>query len=1404
MTLVEQLRADELESLRSEVQAGRRSHILKTLDERGGAQDLVRGQYAGRYPFELLQNASDSAVEAGREGRVRFVLTAESLIVADNGTGFGPDQIRAICGLGRSSKDPRKSVGYKGLGFKSVGEISATPQIFSGGVQFGFDQVRVRSDVAAIAGDLPSSQRLPVYAFPYLLDHTDLGSDEGVVDDARADGFTTILRLPFRPDVPRAVVSRQLRESLTPRLLVLLTGIGQLELVGAGPQVTAVATRTTEGDHEEVLLEVGASIEHWLVYRRRLAARRELLDRLEDAWREVETVGVAVAVPLGEDSRPSTGRSYPLHVYFPTEEDTGLPILVHGDFSLQLDRRRLATTPEASPYNAWLLDEAADLAATVVAPALARRFPSDPAAVLALAPKQNGAGLGEVLQTNTLKKLGDIAFVGDTTGGYLTPRASALLPTSLPDQLRAADRFDLTGWADLVALPIQADPDAAGFLAATLGARVHGVDETLARLQRPDEAGAADYYRLLVEWADRAGVRPFAAALSKAPVLRTAAGDWIAPSSMVFFPRRRDDIAVPPELPVPILEVPPVEGLEELLRATGVRDFEWRELLNDYLLPLLLDPGTEPHLRARALIGLRAYHQTQRGGDHALRRRIRSVLLPARSSARVGAPELVAAERLYFGAEWTGSDDLERLYGPFAQHEFLDALPPQEPEQRSLDMSFFTWMGVSRSPKVLEAETEARDTYKVENVARHPHHRVTSWDGWWRDERTQAAARCEQGHSYSQQIRASYALDRIEALAATNDPVRLLLLWSALAANWASHYEAATRATFHCQHQGHAGLRDRTAPSLLMYQLTRHKWVPAKLGDDVAFVAPGQAWRLAPETPSGVARRVPLLARQMVSGSGVELATRLGVTDAARPTGPDLAGLLRQLRRDHEAPDPDEREISQAARWAMRRLNDVLDDRVDVDLGEVPLLARRAGRAVFDSSPVVTADPLLAETWEEHFPVFDGDRDLRRLFTALGLRVLDDPSGGVAITPLPRRVRPDVLPGVRALLNRVKPYLAAAAIATAPSREREVVRGLNLLELVLCEELILSYTYEGFTVERPEAVAHMAVRTETIRGAIRRNVATAYLELDPTTGAPDWYVFGPQLATYLNVSAQGDAFAVLFTSTDADRWRYLASRRISPSEIDRLRQELDLPADDEDLEALVDFLPETAGAMEQPMNGPTASQTGAARPGGFQTSAKTPTAGSAPTALPAIDMERVQIQSVNPDQVERTNRPATTGASGGSLGPSGPVDHARDDEMKRTIGHRGEEVVFEREKARVRQFGDDDLVVWVSQQNPFAPYDIESVDADGQRIYIEVKSTTSADPTEAFPISKAELLTAMRERSRYYIYRVTSVSTATPSIFRYQDPAGLLASGKADAGLKDARMRLGIVKTVTDAEPPAS
>jgi len=130
--LVRRLTKGGLDSFRDDVAAGRVDIGLKALDERGAASEIVRDQYTGRYPLELIQNANDAAASLGSSGgRVKFVLTESALLVADQGAGFGTDQVRAICGLARSSKDPRKNIGYKGLGFKSVAEITAKPQVIT-------------------------------------------------------------------------------------------------------------------------------------------------------------------------------------------------------------------------------------------------------------------------------------------------------------------------------------------------------------------------------------------------------------------------------------------------------------------------------------------------------------------------------------------------------------------------------------------------------------------------------------------------------------------------------------------------------------------------------------------------------------------------------------------------------------------------------------------------------------------------------------------------------------------------------------------------------------------------------------------------------------------------------------------------------------------------------------------------------------------------------------------------------------------------------------------------------------------------------------------------------------------------------------------------------------------------
>src|SRR5690606_17799211 len=155
-----------------------------------------------------------------RPGRVRFVLTESALIVADNGAGFGTDEVRAICGLGRSSKDPRKSVGYKGLGLKSVGEISTRPQIISGGTGFEFEQRRGRAGGGGAGGELAGSQRRAVYVVPLGVGAASFRPDRSVLEKALAGGFRTVLRLPLKAEVARTEVEAHLIESLLPRLLL--------------------------------------------------------------------------------------------------------------------------------------------------------------------------------------------------------------------------------------------------------------------------------------------------------------------------------------------------------------------------------------------------------------------------------------------------------------------------------------------------------------------------------------------------------------------------------------------------------------------------------------------------------------------------------------------------------------------------------------------------------------------------------------------------------------------------------------------------------------------------------------------------------------------------------------------------------------------------------------------------------------------------------------------------------------------------------------------------------------------------------------------------------------------------------------------------------------------------------
>jgi hypothetical protein len=112
------------------------------------------------------------------------------------------------------------------------------------------------------------------------------------------------------------------------------------------------------------------------------------------------------------------------------------------------------------------------------------------------------------------------------------------------------------------------------------------------------------------------------------------------------------------------------------------------------------------------------------------------------------------------------------------------------------------------------------------------------------------------------------------------------------------------------------------------------------------------------------------------------------------------------------------------------------------------------------------------------------------------------------------------------------------------------------------------------------------------------------------------------------------------------------------------------------------------------------------------------------------------------------------------------VDYGLLQEESKRVGDRGEEFVYNFEKAALEREGRADLaadVLWVARAvGDGTGYDIRSFNPDGRPRYIEVKATKLGALTP-FYITSAELEFARRHQGDYVIYRVFDIDGDAPS-----------------------------------------
>ena len=81
--------------------------------------------HVGRWLFEVLQNSDDA-----KASKVLIHIEEDTVYVGDNGRGLKPKAVDAISGTDFSDKNVG-TIGRKGVGFKSVYELSASPQVLT-------------------------------------------------------------------------------------------------------------------------------------------------------------------------------------------------------------------------------------------------------------------------------------------------------------------------------------------------------------------------------------------------------------------------------------------------------------------------------------------------------------------------------------------------------------------------------------------------------------------------------------------------------------------------------------------------------------------------------------------------------------------------------------------------------------------------------------------------------------------------------------------------------------------------------------------------------------------------------------------------------------------------------------------------------------------------------------------------------------------------------------------------------------------------------------------------------------------------------------------------------------------------------------------------------------------------
>lgn len=311
---------------------GSAANFLDTLSKQLSAKEST-------FVYELLQNANDYPVE-GQKVDVEFHITNNYLLFLHSGDKFNVRNISGICGINEKEKVAnKKTIGYKGIGFKTVFLNNHYVYIRTGDYSFRFDQGETPEKKR---GGIIKRQDAPFQILPIWTEHEEVSPEINSIFDKADKRFQ--VQIALRPDSQRILhYGKNSYENLfrdvfsDSNIILFIPNINSVKVFINGNEERTCYRNNEEwivGDYENEIKE-----ELRLLINRTIEKGNS---RIPEKYKDFDFTKVSFACRhQGAMVKPVDDAT--LYCYLPTKASWGLPFLMNTDMIPKGDRNDIET-----------------------------------------------------------------------------------------------------------------------------------------------------------------------------------------------------------------------------------------------------------------------------------------------------------------------------------------------------------------------------------------------------------------------------------------------------------------------------------------------------------------------------------------------------------------------------------------------------------------------------------------------------------------------------------------------------------------------------------------------------------------------------------------------------------------------------------------------------------------------------------------------------------------------------------------------------------------------------------------------------------------------------------------------------------------------------------------------------